>query len=1386
MSLDKKPRFRHRVSFNNLYTDIIDPDKPRYLPKFIVKDDPQLPNNQNHNKSNNNDGSLGVPKPQKLDLSFGYDVSKSSSYYSPDPSKFFKFNDFGFVNQNDRFYNDLQNKKNFTEATLKRQKLKREKLPGISKDKSILKKPSTTNNGIPTLSSLSQSQLHPHGGNQNNHTTSSRRCSSNSAANNASYSNPNPISFSSVYNKYKSEDQDAITFRNTQLNINLDPNFIPDTFASQLSQTAGAGSAVSAVSAAQPVSTLAQPPNKRKKLIDMTDEEILQLDDQFKLYSSRQSGNTSRILNDLENSIEFSKFKVLTNNLSQNDDHHNPQFKTKYSKEGVNLTNFYNKTYPSRPVVNYRSFVLHSQHENFEKVVNHNACYTYLPKDVVSETLGSKPTFSALDPYLLLESRVEVNDIDPTITPNKTLMAYISGRKHTWNSLRYLFDHNNLLTNGDTLIVFTVIPHDFELIEELLSDAHLLKFSNTALQHNDHENKDHDNGLVRYKTTSMLDDLNSYNLRKMKTNNSANPPSPNHSSTTHRQSHPPPYSASRQPTKSPVKPHSEARSQSLIDHELQKMRSYSNSNTNIMAHINKKKPLTTNEKRQIICNQIKELANRLMRAIEKLALERDIVIRITLEICFDKVLHSDLDNNESDLEEEHEVLNYSNANSTANNNNNHHPGMRKRRRSSSRRNSNYFLADEEYLDYSPYSDKSNFDSIAKVSSNNENELSRTASHNLRLERDKRRRRNPKLNLKFVIENVIKVYNPLIFVIGSKNDDELLHSLHGASNTVSNNVDNGPYSASGSGRSSTVSSRKQSMVDFGDPNFVYRSPNATSVGNTTTNSSSPSNNSSSADLAVATRNKLLRINSNDSYFSLANSNHNWNSDQKLGSPIGQTKLKFSEFLVKNTNLSVLVIPTGLMSHYGSKKYTNKGDVRERADIHSKHNWVIEWDDQLYVGNYGEENGFDDDYDDDDSEFASTVDEDVSGEGAAKLSSTKHNDDDKLGEMLDNFKTSISRVVSSTTTNNNVPQLLQQQLQLAECPEDFFSKLLSSSSDKSQHESLNFLKNSQFNYHDKTLPPTTRTRRILLKHLDNELTKKKTVGTTETSTGLDAALANANATATASTLTNIHGGGSGKPRTRSENAIISSNETSEADDDVDDDNDDDDSDDDDVDYDRPYFPKNQSSSSYYYDDEKRKSLSISTNTNGSVHRQAALDTFQLSNDDGHNNNSSHDNGNNNDNLTSQSLVGGSPGSPRGNTPKIQFADPFSSPELQQQQQQQQLHQQNRQSYGINGSQINNYNGNGNNNASLSVNNAGKPKGYTYRELLSKTQSNVSSSAVSTGSTNYNKSRSPSAKSSSFFSRKTSLDDGGASAIKLKEKEGEGQKKKGSIFKKLLRRK
>lgn len=571
--------FVKRVGFNLLYAAEIDPAHPRHAPKFIC--------------------SSKSPT-EELDLDFGYTPTRAAA----DPLRFYKFNDFGFINQNDRLFNDVQNQKNFTQQALRREKLKSERLPEPPA-KSILKHSKDQEVSLElqdTLNGLSKRISRP------------KPVPLGSSA---------PLSFSEAYNRYKNEDQDEVTFRNTQLNINLNPQVLQNALE----------------------------PSKRKKLTEMTNEEILALDGQYSPQIQSRGSISSSVLLDLSNSIELSKFRTLANTLSQGLSA--SSITLQYSNDGLNITNLFNKTYPTRPQVNYRLYTLCLQHERYAKACKRLEQSTY-PPGLTYKNSCNIPT-------------------------GRTFLAYISGRKHTVDALDTLFD--TLVRDGDHVAVFAIVPYRGDIQPRQKEPLE----------------------LTRYRTTSMIADLE--NGRR--------------------------YSGP-------------------IDHE------------DVLISVRKKKRHNTFHK-------ISRRANLLLKALQEKAAEKDVAIRITVDVCFDHVLHENLDNNESDHEEEPE-----------------------RRRRSFRR----------------------------------------------------------VDFKFVLANVLRVYLPDVLLIGLK------HSIGGGS---SNSL-------------SALSSRRQLVLDD--------RPAA---------SSETSTNSLVVDLAKRFT-SLLRVTSASS-----------------GGVVLSSRIPLSEFLVKSTHLSVLVVP-----------------------------------------------------------------------------------------------------------------------------------------------------------------------------------------------------------------------------------------------------------------------------------------------------------------------------------------------------------------------------------------------------------------------------------------------------------------------------------------------
>ncbi|GMM33534.1 hypothetical protein DASC09_008590 [Saccharomycopsis crataegensis] len=916
--------FQKRVSFNNLYNDVIDPEHPRHSPKFI---------------SNNQDSSQ-----DKKDLNFGYSVSSSSNLTPNDLSKVFKFNEFNFINQNDRFYNDLQSQKNFNEQALRKQKLKNEKLPFISKDKSILK--------------VSGSDSYTQSVTDNRDSLYLR--SSNQKFNTNSHAHDSPTSFSNVSNRFKAEDQDQITLRNTQLNINLDPNILHDALASIENETA-------------PSSKPQQ--SKRKRLTEMTDEEILLLDNQFKSSSLANSDFKNAVLNDLENSIELSKFKALANSLHSASHANEKSVTTKYSKEGVNITNIFDKSYPSKPVVTYKSFVLHSQHTIFDAVRDENANFTYCPKDIILKKLNKENKISSLGSCKLLDTTEDISNLDETLGSNKTVMVYISGRKHTWSSLEYLFNagtpatsNNNLLKDGDDLVLFTVIPSDFESIEDIINtDNETIAKSS--------EKKDSGNSLTRYKSTSMLDDLNSYNLRKLKSNTGS------------KRLLPPPPKTSR--------------SYSSVEFELKRITSNSSSpQVESPVFSSKMKKAPTNQRKKLICDKVSLIARKLMKTIENLAERNNVIIRITVEVCSDKPLDEDLDTFYRDAATER---------------------------------SDKAMKSEETTPSADF-----YDPV----------LSRPLSH------FKKHRDTAKIDMKFVLTNIIEVYSPDMFVIGSKPDrysDLATNRYQNSSNCETLNSLSENFASSYSGPSSRGSSRRQSVVDEPSSSrpLFSASPSSTSV--------SSVNVMIGADMALRktlTNSKLSRVNTNSSVENL------WRSGTNNSHTLPHSHgVKLSEFLVQRTNIPVLIVPTD------SLKYFDESQKRTLGSQHEE-NWMTDWT-QRFID-------FDGHDDSESTEFDYSDDNDNLSLHNSKSTqteiSTAHGDVDKLGLMLESISQSISNTVTgkcqlNSATGNNF-----------RCSETFFKDMLTAASDKSFNESLNFLQNSKHS-NDKQLPLTTRTRRIL---------------------------------------------------------------------------------------------------------------------------------------------------------------------------------------------------------------------------------------------------------------------------------------------------------------------
>lgn len=701
--------YRKRVSFSNLYDEVIDPTNPRYQPVFIT---------QNEDGNIQNDGSNNSKK-QEIDMNFGYDVVRSSNYLSSttDPSRFFKFNDFNMVNERDRTARQLKSQFDFNEKLSKKQKLKNEKLPKISEDKSILRK---SNLGQPNNLSIDLNSL--------------------------AYPHPN--------SKFqKTADHDDLTFKNTQININLNPDikFVKNSniIAEKI-------------------------PQNKKKLSEMTDEEILALDSQF----TRHSMKANDMLADLETSIESSKFKSAVN-IRKNSFSGNSS-STNYTKDGINLTNFFAATYPTRPSINYNSIVLQNQHERFDWTREINTGYRYPSRDIIEEleSITNSKDQELFTKYLdgsgferFQESR---KDEDKAI--NKTIMIYINGTHHGMNPLNFTIHSSQLelLKDGDELVIFAIIPHELELLKHLL---------NVNLDQNSADGKRAP--LVRYKTSSMLDDLEKFNNKNNNsiTNNSRKNSDLNSNGSKGRSS-----SLVMSPT-SPISVFPKQRLYSTIEPEIKRTKTSSSTNTstqNTKKDSNEAMYAQKQKYYKVINEKILEIGKKLMKKIIEIVGEKQLILKITLEICLDKIIHNLHD--EKSFKSNREEYNPDAAFSDNEENSVDYDNE------SLNENAIYDTDDDLSFDHTDSSDDEDKDStypsrnlteninelffsnkyLSRISTSDSKRRRASSAKTIRLWKKLKQRK--KLNIKFVIDNIVRVYNPELLIIGTKNQKDSFFEL----------------------------------------------------------------------------------------------------------------------------------------------------------------------------------------------------------------------------------------------------------------------------------------------------------------------------------------------------------------------------------------------------------------------------------------------------------------------------------------------------------------------------------------------------------------------------------------------------------------------------------
>lgn len=142
---------------------------------------------------------------------------------------------------------------------------------------------------------------------------------------------------------------------------------------------------------------------RRKSYSEMTNDELMELDPQFKTTKSKVS-NVNQFKFDSQSTYYLPNKKSTTSVTTANN------FKSVYASSNEN---------------NYKSINLTVKHRDY---------------DLTNQSLNKNQTLN-----------------------NRTLLTVISGRKHTWNSIDWLFNETNetFLQNGDYLVITSLIPYKY-------------------------------------------------------------------------------------------------------------------------------------------------------------------------------------------------------------------------------------------------------------------------------------------------------------------------------------------------------------------------------------------------------------------------------------------------------------------------------------------------------------------------------------------------------------------------------------------------------------------------------------------------------------------------------------------------------------------------------------------------------------------------------------------------------------------------------------------------------------------------------------------------------------------------------------------------------------